>query len=140
MGELEGRVAFITGVARGQGRSHAVGLARAGVDIVGLDLCADIDTVNYPLASAEDLAETASLVEAEGRRMVARQADVRDLRAVEEVVADAMATFGRLDIVLANAGIAPPSAAARIRPRPSPTSSTSTWSGSGTPPGPPSGP
>ena len=107
MGEFDGKVAFITGAGRGQGRSHAVSLAAAGADIVGFDLCHDIDTVSYPLATAEDLQETRRQVEAQGRRMVARQADVRDLEALNEVVADGMAAFGRLDIVLANAGIAP---------------------------------
>ena len=107
MGQLEGQVAFITGAGRGQGRSHAVALAEAGVDIVGLDLCHDIDTVSYPMATPEDLQETVRLVEGRGRRMLARKADVRDLDAVTVVVAAGMAEFGRLDIVLANAGIAP---------------------------------
>jgi len=107
MAQLEGQVAFITGVARGQGRSHALALAQAGVDIVGLDLCQDIDTVSYPLATAADLDETVRLVEGAGRRMLALQADVRDLDAVTAVVNEGMAAFGRLDIVLANAGIAP---------------------------------
>ena len=107
MGEIEGQVAFITGAGRGQGRSHAVALAEAGADIVGLDLCHDIETVSYPMATADDLEETVRLVEARGRRMLARQADVRDLDVPSAVVADAVAEFGRLDIVLANAGIAP---------------------------------
>jgi SDR family mycofactocin-dependent oxidoreductase len=107
MAHLEGQVALITGAARGQGRSHAVALAEAGVDIVGLDLCHDIETVSYPLATPDDLRETVRQVEAHGRRMLASHADVRDLEAVSAVVAEGMAAFGRLDIVLANAGIAP---------------------------------
>jgi SDR family mycofactocin-dependent oxidoreductase len=107
MGDLEGKVALITGAARGQGRSHAVALAEQGVDIIALDLCADIDTVWYPLATADDLAETARLVEAQGRRVVTQAADVRDLAALSAAVDAGVAELGRLDIVLANAGIAP---------------------------------
>jgi SDR family mycofactocin-dependent oxidoreductase len=105
MGNLNGKVAFITGAARGQGRAHAVRLAADGADIVALDICRDIDSIDYPNASPEDLDETAKLVEKEGRRIVARQADVRDADAVEQVVADGLAEFGRLDIVIANAGV-----------------------------------
>ena len=75
--ELEGRVAFITGAGRGQGRAHAVRLARDGVDVIGIDICADIATMGYPNATEADLEETARLVEKEGRRMIARKADVR---------------------------------------------------------------
>jgi SDR family mycofactocin-dependent oxidoreductase len=107
MGDLEGKVALITGAARGQGRSHAVALAEEGVDIIALDLCADIDTVWYPLATADDLAETARLVEAQGRRAVTQVADVRDLDSLAAAVEAGVAELGRLDIVLANAGIAP---------------------------------
>ena len=107
MGDLEGKVALITGAARGQGRSHAVALAEQGVDIIALDLCADIDTVWYPLATADDLAETARLVEAQGRRVVTQVADVRDLDSLAAAVEAGVAELGRLDIVLANAGIAP---------------------------------
>jgi len=102
---LQGKVAFITGVARGQGRAHAVRLAREGADIIGIDICADIDSMDYPNASAEDLAETVRLVEAEDRRIVARQADVRDFAAVKAAVDEGVAELGRLDIVIANAGI-----------------------------------
>ena len=76
--ELEGRVAFITGAGRGQGRAHAVRLARDGVDVIGVDIFADIATMGYPNATEADLGETARLVEKEGRRMIARKADVRD--------------------------------------------------------------
>src|ERR1700693_3767369 len=95
MGNLNGKVAFITGAARGQGRAHAVRLAADGADIVALDICRDIDSIDYPNASPEDLDETAKLVEKEGRRIVARQADVRDADAVEQLVADGLAGFGR---------------------------------------------
>jgi len=105
VGNLEGRVAFITGAARGQGRAHAVRLANEGADIVALDICADIDTMDYPNATPADLEETVKLVEDRGRRIVARQADVRDADAVEAVVREGVAEFGRLDIVVANAGI-----------------------------------
>jgi SDR family mycofactocin-dependent oxidoreductase len=105
MGNLEGKVAFITGAARGQGRAHAVRLAQDGADIVGVDLCADIATMDYPNATPQDLAETVKLVEAEGRRMVSHQANVRDHVALASAFEDGVATFGRTDIVIANAGI-----------------------------------
>ncbi|HXO13059.1 MAG TPA: mycofactocin-coupled SDR family oxidoreductase [Mycobacterium sp.] len=105
MGKLDGKVAFITGAGRGQGRAHAVRLAADGADIIALDICRDIDSIDYPNASPEDLDETVKLVEKEGRHIVARQADVRDADAVEQVVADGLAEFGRLDIVIANAGV-----------------------------------
>src|SRR5262249_14681925 len=101
MGRLDGKVAFITGGARGQGRSHAVLMAEEGADIVILDLCAQVESVEYPLATPEDLEETVQLVEKTGRRIVARQADVRDYDAVEAVVRAGLAEFGRLDFVLA---------------------------------------
>lgn len=105
MGNLEGKVAFITGAARGQGRAHAVRLAADGADIIALDICRDIDSIDYPQATPDDLAETVKLVEDHGRRIVARQADVRDADAVERVVAEGVGEFGRLDIVIANAGV-----------------------------------
>lgn len=105
MARLEGRVAFITGAARGQGRAHAVRLAADGADIIALDICHDIDSMDYPNATADDLDETVRLVEKEGRRIIARPADVRDAGAVEQLVDDGVAEFGRLDIVIANAGI-----------------------------------
>ena len=105
MGSLNGKVAFITGAARGQGRAHAVRLASDGADIIALDICADVDSIDYPQSRQEDLDETARLVEKEGRRIVARQADVRDADAVEQVVADGLAEFERIDIVIANAGV-----------------------------------
>jgi SDR family mycofactocin-dependent oxidoreductase len=107
MGKLEGKVAFITGAARGQGRSHAIRLAQEGADIIAVDLCAQIDTVPYPMATPQDLAQTVAEVEALDRRIVASQADVRSLPALQQAVRDGVAQLGRLDIVLANAGIAP---------------------------------
>jgi SDR family mycofactocin-dependent oxidoreductase len=104
-GRVEGKVAFITGAARGQGRSHAVRLAQEGADIIAVDVCAQLDTVTIPLATPEDLAETATLVEKEGRRVVTAQIDVRDFDALRAAVDDGVAKLGRLDIVLANAGI-----------------------------------
>lgn len=105
MGLLEGKVAFITGAARGQGRSHALRLAQEGADIIAIDACEQIDTVPYETASADDLAETVRQVEALDRRIIASQADVRDLAGLRSAVDAGVAELGRLDIVLANAGI-----------------------------------
>jgi SDR family mycofactocin-dependent oxidoreductase len=104
-GRVEGKVAFITGAARGQGRSHAITLAREGADIIAVDLCAQVGTVPYPMATPEDLAQTVKEVEAAGRRIVATVADVRDYEALKEALDDGVAQLGRLDIVSANAGI-----------------------------------
>ncbi|MBJ7336798.1 mycofactocin-coupled SDR family oxidoreductase [Mycolicibacterium sp.] len=104
---LDGKVAFITGAARGQGRSHAVRFAEEGADIIAVDLCEQMDSVTYPMATREDLDETIELVEKTGRRIVAAQADVRDFERLKAVVADGVAELGRLDFVLANAGIMP---------------------------------
>ncbi len=105
MGTLEGKVAFITGAARGQGRSHAIRLAEEGADIIALDIVHDIDTMQYALSTPDDLAETVRQVEALGRRIIATQGDVRDYDAVAAAVDAGVAEFGRLDIVLPNAGI-----------------------------------
>lgn len=102
---LAGRVALVTGAARGQGRNHAVRLAREGADVVALDACADVGPTGYPPATPEDLAETARLVEKEGGRIVTRQVDVRDLDALEAAVGTGVAELGGLDIVIANAAI-----------------------------------
>ena len=107
MGRLDGKVAFITGVARGQGRSHAIRLAREGASIIGVDICADIPANHYPMASRAELDETIELVEAEGGKMLGSVADVRDFHQVKTAVDAGVEHFGRLDIVLANAGIAP---------------------------------
>jgi (+)-trans-carveol dehydrogenase len=102
---VEGKVAFVTGAARGQGRGHAVRLAEEGADIIAVDICEQIETVDYPMATPEDLEATVGLVEKLDRRVVARQVDVRDLAALEAALDDGVAELGRLDIVAANAGI-----------------------------------
>jgi len=104
-GKLEGKVAFITGAARGQGRSHAIRLAQEGADIIAVDLCAQVSSVPYAMSTPADLAETVKEIEALDRRIVATQADVRDYGAVKAAVDDGVAQLGRLDIVSANAGI-----------------------------------
>ena len=105
-GTLQGRVAFITGAARGQGRAHAARLAREGADIIALDICAPVsDSISYPAANPEDLADTVRAVEAEGRKVLARAVDIRDDAAVRQLVADGVEQFGRLDILIANAGV-----------------------------------
>ncbi|MFD3582505.1 mycofactocin-coupled SDR family oxidoreductase [Streptomyces sp. NPDC058683] len=107
MGRVEGKVAFITGAARGQGRSHAVRLAEEGADIIAVDICRDFETVRYPMATPEDLKETVRLVEEQGRRIVARQADVRDTAQLRDALEAGLAQLGGVDIVVAQAGIAP---------------------------------
>ena len=104
-GDYTGRVAVITGAARGQGRSHAIELARLGADIAISDLCHDLGSVGYPLATPEDLAETVRLVEEQGRRCVSSVVDVRDLGAMLEFVDRAQAELGSVDILVANAGV-----------------------------------
>jgi (+)-trans-carveol dehydrogenase len=104
-GRLEGKVAFITGAARGQGRSHAVRMAQEGADIIAVDLCAPVDSVGYPLSTPADLEQTVKEVEAVGRRIIATQADVRDQDAISAALADGIERLGHLDIVCANAGI-----------------------------------
>ncbi|OMQ15423.1 3-ketoacyl-ACP reductase [Modestobacter sp. VKM Ac-2676] len=106
MGKLEGKVAFITGAARGQGRSHAVRLAQEGADIIAVDHLQDMASVGYPQATQDDMDETVRQVEALDRRIVATRADVRDTAALGAAVDEGVAQLGRLDIVLANAGIA----------------------------------
>ncbi|BBX06698.1 mycofactocin-coupled SDR family oxidoreductase [Mycolicibacterium aichiense] len=106
MGSLDGKVAFITGVARGQGRSHAIRLAEQGARIIGIDICADIPSNGYPMADRAELDETVELVEAKGGKMIAAVADVRDFHAVKAALDAGVEQFGRLDIVCANAGIA----------------------------------
>ena len=103
---VAGKVALITGAARGQGRSHAVHLAREGADIIALDICAPAsDTLSYTPPTPEDLTETVRLVEAEGRKVLAREADIRDDAALRQLVAEGVEQFGRLDILVANAGV-----------------------------------
>jgi SDR family mycofactocin-dependent oxidoreductase len=115
MGRFTDRIAVITGAARGQGRSHAVRLAAEGADVIALDICHDIDSVAYDLATPADLEETARLVAEQGRRVVATEVDVRDGEAVARAVADGARRLGGVDVVLANAGIGLMDAAADPR-------------------------
>src|ERR1700759_1408326 len=105
MGSLDGRCVFITGAARGQGRSHAVTFAEQGANIVGVDICEDLEVVPYKLGTYEDLEETARLVEKSGREMLFRKADVRDKAALQEVFDAGVEQFGHIDTVIANAGV-----------------------------------
>ncbi|MGB7053281.1 MAG: mycofactocin-coupled SDR family oxidoreductase [Acidimicrobiales bacterium] len=102
---LDGKVALVTGAARGQGRSHAVRLAEEGADVIGLDICHDLSELDYPLASTADLAATSDLVVQTGRRMITSVVDVRDLGALRHAVDDGVEQLGRLDVVVANAGV-----------------------------------
>ena len=106
MGRVQGKVAFITGAARGQGRSHALRLAEEGADIIAIDLCEDIETIGYPMATPEDLEETADLVKKTGRGIVTAQADVREAAQLKEALEQGLTEFGKVDIVVAQAGIA----------------------------------
>ncbi|MBH0776314.1 mycofactocin-coupled SDR family oxidoreductase [Nocardia bovistercoris] len=105
MGQLDGKVAFITGAARGQGRSHAIRLAREGADIIAVDICDQLESVRYPMGTAAELAQTVKEVESLGRRIVATRADVRDISALRQAFETGAAELGAVDIVLANAGI-----------------------------------
>jgi SDR family mycofactocin-dependent oxidoreductase len=105
MGKLDGKVVFVTGAARGQGRAHAVVLAGEGADIIAVDTFSPIDTVEYPLATPEDMEVTVKEVESAGRRIITGDVDVRDLAGLTTFVDAAVAELGRLDIVVANAGI-----------------------------------
>ncbi len=104
-GRVDGKVAFVTGAARGQGRSHAVRLAQEGADIIAIDICGPIDNLAYPHSTPEDLAETADLVKNLDRRIVTAQVDVRDYDALKAAVDSGVEQLGRLDIIVANAGI-----------------------------------
>ena len=105
MGRLDGKVAFITGAARGQGRSHALRLAQEGADIIAIDIEGQITSVPYPMSTPDDMAETVRQIEALDRRIIATKADVRDFDAVKAALDDGVAQLGKLDIVSANAGI-----------------------------------
>jgi SDR family mycofactocin-dependent oxidoreductase len=107
MGKLDGRVAFITGAARGQGRSHAVRLAEEGADIIAVDLCAPISSMNYPNASPEDLDQTVKEVQATGRTIIARIGDVRLREQLKDIMDEGIKAFGHVDVIVANAGICP---------------------------------
>jgi SDR family mycofactocin-dependent oxidoreductase len=106
-GRVQGKTAFITGLARGQGRAHAVKLASEGADIVGIDICAQIGTVAYPMSTPDDLQQTVKLVEQADRRILARTGDVRDPQSLESVYQEGLDMFGHIDLVVANAGIMP---------------------------------
>jgi SDR family mycofactocin-dependent oxidoreductase len=116
-GRVEGKVALITGAARGQGRAHAVRLAQEGADIIAVDVCAPLPSVAYASATAEDLRETARLVGKAGRRIVTAIVDVRDLEALRTAVDGAVAELGRLDVVVANAGICVPAPWDEVTPQ-----------------------
>jgi NAD(P)-dependent dehydrogenase (short-subunit alcohol dehydrogenase family) len=105
-GSLEGQVAFVTGAARGQGRAHAVRLAAEGANVIAIDLCGSAsETITYPSSAPDQLVETARAVKATGRDVLTREVDIRDLAALQQVVADGVAQFGRLDILVANAAV-----------------------------------
>jgi SDR family mycofactocin-dependent oxidoreductase len=106
VGRVAGKVAFITGAARGQGRSHALRLAEEGADIIAIDICSDIDTIGYPMATREDLDETARLIEKLDRRVVTAQADVREFAQVRDALERGISELGKVDIVVAQAGVA----------------------------------
>src|SRR5215211_1764519 len=127
-GRVEGKVAFITGAARGQGRSHAVRLAEEGADIIAVDICRGFDDSTAPAATPEDLAETADMVKNLGRRIVTEEVDVRDFDALKAAVDSGVEHLGRLDIVVANAGIGTTGVKLQRCVRTSSTRpSTSTW-------------
>jgi SDR family mycofactocin-dependent oxidoreductase len=116
-GRLAGRVAFITGAARGQGRAHAVRMASEGADVIAVDLAAPLpESVRYPSATPDDLEETVRLVEAVGGRILAAAADIRDLEGLRRVVDEGVAAYGRLDVIVANAGICVPAPWNEITP------------------------
>ena len=106
-GVFHGKVVFITGAARGQGRAHAVRFAEEGADVIALDLCGQLDSVAYPMATHEDLDETVRLVQKAGGRILAGRGDVRDRNRLAEIVAQGVDEFGGIDFVIANAGILP---------------------------------
>jgi (+)-trans-carveol dehydrogenase len=105
MGRLENKVVFVTGAARGQGRAHAVRMAQEGADVIAIDICEQLSSVQYDMPGEEELAETVRLVEAEDRRIVASKADVRDFAGLKAAVDAGVAELGRLDVIVANAGI-----------------------------------
>jgi len=107
MGKLDGQVAFITGAARGQGRAHAIRLAQDGADILAVDICQQLDSVPYPMATSADLNDTVERVEALGRKIVAHETDVRDHDALQKAFDSGAAELGAVTIVVANAGIGP---------------------------------
>lgn len=117
-------VAFTTGVARGQGRSHALRFAERGVDVIGIDLCRQLGSVPHPLTAEDDLQATITLVKEAGGHLFADAADVRDRASMQQVPDDGLRVFGRLDYVVANAGIPPAYASGRMTSKPRTTAST----------------
>jgi SDR family mycofactocin-dependent oxidoreductase len=117
MGRVDGKVAFITGAARGQGRSHALRLAEEGADVIGVDICGPIDNLPYPPATPDDLKETIRQVEALDRRIVAAQVDTRDRAGLQQAIEDGVAQLGHLDVVVANAGICIPAGWDQVTPK-----------------------
>lgn len=117
MGRVSGKVAIVTGAARGQGRAHAMRLAEEGADIIAVDLCGQVDEVPYQMGTAEDLAQTAKEVEAFDQRIVTVQADVRDMAAMQAAVDQGVAELGPIDIVVANAGIFTTAPIAEMSPK-----------------------
>lgn len=113
---LQGKVAFITGAARGQGRAHAIPLAEEGADMIAVDICETFDSMNYALATEDDLQQAVKAVEARGRRIVARKGDVRFRQQLEDVLAEGIAQFGRLDAVVVNASVTAGTAPGPRRP------------------------
>ena len=105
MGKLDGKVAFITGAARGQGRSHAIRLAQEGADIIAVDICAQLDSVVYPMSTSDDLDQTVKEVESLGRRIVAREADVRDVTALQQAFDEGVSELGPVGILVTSAGL-----------------------------------
>ena len=116
-GRVAGKVAFVTGAGRGQGRSHAIRLAEEGADIIAVDILANYDSLGYAMSTEEDLAKTVKAVEALDRRIVAARADVRDLDGLKKSVDEGVTQLGRLDIVSANAGICTAQAWDQVTPR-----------------------
>ena len=117
MARVANKVALVTGAAKGMGRSHCVRLAEEGADIVAVDHCTQEDGVQYPMGTPEDLADTAALVEKQGRRVITSRTDIRDLEALRTVVGEASDTLGSLDVVVANAGISTLGAAWELSPQ-----------------------
>jgi SDR family mycofactocin-dependent oxidoreductase len=105
MGRLDSKVALVSGAARGQGRSHAIRMAEEGADVIAFDLCEDFASVDYPMGTESDLNETVLAIEALGRRVVVEKVDARDSVGLKRLVESGTSALGRLDIVVANAGI-----------------------------------
>jgi SDR family mycofactocin-dependent oxidoreductase len=116
-GRVAGKIALITGAGRGQGRADALRLAEEGADVIVVDVCAPLPSVPYDSATPEDLAETVSLIEKTGRRVISGIVDIRDLDKLREIVDDAVRQLGRLDVIVANAGICVPKPWDQVTPQ-----------------------